>query len=708
MKKVLCFFAAITLFSLSGFSQEESDIQEEASVMCFTYEMMDELLRTHPELKENIEQSAATQEAFRKEFAKTYLQKSGDVYTIPVVFHIIHDNGAENISPAQIDNAIEHMNKDFAAENNGVNNVNPAFLDLVSNTGIRFELAKRDPDGNCTNGIVRTRNTATHAGSDNLKLISPIWDRAKYLNIWVCKKIDGGSAGYSRYPSSVNSEYGSAIDGIVVRHDYVGGIGTASSTTVHTLTHEAGHWLDLPHVWGSTNEPGVESNCNTDDGIEDTPNTIGWTACVINGESCGSLDNVENFMEYSYCSKMYTHGQAQRMIAALNSSVASRNELWQESNLIATGVLEDETPCYAEFVSNKNTICVGDKIDFQDFSYNGISQRTWIFESGSPVVSQSATPTVTYNSPGLHNVTLAAGNDSATVSLHKTGFIRVLDTAQIATPFAEGFENISTFEEGQSPVWYTETTKEGINWEITDAAAYSGNKSVRLNGLSASNGESAELLSQTFDMSAFDSTGNATLSFKYAAKKRMGNSNDKLRVYITRNCGDHWTRRKELKGDQLYTVTGTQSTPFVPEGQDEWREITITNIIPAFFTTEFRIKFELVTYNGNVVYIDDINLFNPLAVSVPSAERIKNSVRVYPNPSANEVNIDLEAPEDLSQLDVNMYDISGRLIHAVYSGKPAGLRQSFRIDVSNMPNGLYFIRFNTPHGQFTEKLVVTK
>ena len=708
MKKVLCSLTMLTIFSLSGFSQDEKDKQEEASVICFTYEMMDELLRTHPELKDSIEQSAIQQDAFRKEFAKTYQQKSDDIYTIPVVFHVIHDNGAENISPAQIENAIDNMNKDFAAQAAGINNVRSEFVNLISNTGIRFALAKRDPEGNCTNGIVRTQNDATYAGSDNLKIVSPIWDRAKYLNVWVCKTIEGGSAGYSRYPSSVSTGYGATIDGIVVRHDYVGAIGTAGSSAVHTLTHEAGHWLDLPHLWGSTNEPGVESNCNTDDGVEDTPNTIGWSECNLSGESCGTLDNVQNFMEYSYCSRMYTHGQAQRMIAALNSSVASRNQLWQESNLIDTGVLEDATPCAADFISNKKTICVGEQVTFQDYSYNGITQRTWIFESGNPVVSQQEKPIITYNSPGLFDVTLASGNENNAFSLHRTNVIRVLDTARIATPFTEGFENISSLEEGGNPIWYTETTNNSVNWEITDEAAYSGNKSVRLNGLGAPNGENAALLSQTFEMSAFDSTGNATLTFKYAARKRLGSSQDKLRVYISSNCGQHWAKRKELKGDQLYTVDGTQSVTFVPQSQDEWREITITNIIPVFFNSKFRIKFELVTQNGNVVYLDDINLFNPLTVSVPSADRIKNSVRIYPNPSSSEVNIELQAPDELSNLDVNMYDISGRLIQRVYSGRLSGAKQSFRVDVSNLPNGLYFIQFNTPHGQFTEKLVVSK
>jgi PKD repeat protein len=54
------------------------------------------------------------------------------------------------------------------------------------------------------------------------------------------------------------------------------------------------------------------------------------------------IDNVENFMEYSYCFKMFTIGQGDRMTAALNSTTGGRNNLWQPDNLAATGVKRDD------------------------------------------------------------------------------------------------------------------------------------------------------------------------------------------------------------------------------------------------------------------------------------------------------------------------------------------------------------------------------
>ena len=75
--------------------------------------------------------------------------------------------------------------------------------------------------------------------------------------------------------------------------------------------------------------------------------------CIVsNGASCGSAqDNVQNYMEYSYCSRMFTQGQANRMRAALQSNTAQRNQLWTSANLAETGVLNPPL-CAASFTSS--------------------------------------------------------------------------------------------------------------------------------------------------------------------------------------------------------------------------------------------------------------------------------------------------------------------------------------------------------------------
>ena len=104
---------------------------------------------------------------------------------VPVVFHIIHNNGVENIPDAQVHAALAHMNEAYA--NLG------AYDPLTGvSTGIQFCLAQRDPDGLATSGIDRVQSTLTEmtAPAENMALKDlSRWDPLKYMNIWVVKEV---------------------------------------------------------------------------------------------------------------------------------------------------------------------------------------------------------------------------------------------------------------------------------------------------------------------------------------------------------------------------------------------------------------------------------------------------------------------------------------------------------------------------------------
>src|SRR5690606_17618503 len=76
--------------------------------------------------------------------------RGGGPYIIPVVFHIIHQNGAENISDEQVEDAIRVANLDFNKQNADWSTVRPEFLDILADVGLEFRLARKDPQGNCT------------------------------------------------------------------------------------------------------------------------------------------------------------------------------------------------------------------------------------------------------------------------------------------------------------------------------------------------------------------------------------------------------------------------------------------------------------------------------------------------------------------------------------------------------------------------------
>jgi PKD repeat protein len=693
--------AYLTLSSITSIAQEHEFV-DPGHLTCGQVDYTEEFFERFPEQREIAKQAEKQLEAETKAFA-AQKDTEDEVLIIPVVFHVVHQGGDENISDEQIYSAIDVLNEDFNASNSDIDNVVEAFADIVGDVKFEFRLAKIDPDGNCTNGIHRVLSETTNDGFTDMKDAAGIWDRASYLNIWTCRQIGEGTAGYTFQPAAVNGFFGQAYDGIVLLHNYVGRIGTSNATRSHALSHEVGHWANLDHTWGGSNTPALSSNCGGDDGVSDTPNTIGYTSCNLNGTTCGTLDNVENFMDYSYCYKMFTEGQSTRMRAAMNSSIAQRNQLHTPANLAQTGVLEADEICFAEFVTDRDPkICMNQQIIFNDISYNGVESRIWTFEGGTPATSNEDSPTVTYDTPGTYSVTLVVSNEQGAETVSKEDFVTVLGEAQYALPFQEGFEDMTEIEENNE--WVDINPDDSnISWKITDLAGYTGSSSVYVRGRSNTDFQMETLESPTFDLSGLED--NAVLSFKYAHARRNASSDDFFQVRISRNCGENWNLRETRDMDELPTVSGNVGGQFVPTSEDDWEEVIIDNISSIFLTTEFRIRFEFTSVNGNNIFIDDINIYDPNTLSVDNSEVVKE-LTLFPNPASENVRLRLNLSQN-QNVRIDIVDATGRVVHSPFSGLMTSGSQSLNIDLDpSMTPGMYFVRLSGPDGTAVRKLII--
>lgn len=257
------------------------------------------------------------------------------VITIPVVVHVLYNSAAENISEAQILSQIEAINADFAKTNQDFKKVPSVFAKFAANTNIRFELAKTNPMGQATTGIVRKKTTRLMWSDDNkIKAEasggSTTWDAKSYLNIWVCNTVPG-LTGYASFPGSAM-----ATDGIVVRYDAFGTTGKIAFpfNKGRTLTHEVGHWLGLKHLWG-------DQQCG-DDGIEDTPKQrSGNTGDPVfpKMSPCSTNPDGEmfmNFMDFTNDASMgmFTEGQKNAMRTQFTTAGA-RNTFLKSKGLAA-------------------------------------------------------------------------------------------------------------------------------------------------------------------------------------------------------------------------------------------------------------------------------------------------------------------------------------------------------------------------------------
>ena len=539
-----------------------------------------------------------------------------DSKIIPIVFHVIHDGHPigvdENISVEQIEDVVNIMNEDFSASNPDLENVIDEFSNLIGNANIEFRLAKLDPEGNCTSGINRIVSNMTNQANDCIKeLIS--WDDTKYVNIWVVEDIENsiGAAAYTYLPGTL---WGDQVEGIIINHEYVGSIGASSNTPYkrHTLSHEFGHFFNLSHTWG-WGDNGNDGNCSADDDVNDTPNTIGaYSTCNLSQVTCGSLDNIQNFMDYSSCTCMFTVGQSNRMQNCLNSSVSGRNNLWTSNNLWETGTHDNYTaevcpPDVDFFISSVDRICVNTPITFLNQSKilgdNPIF--SWSFSGADIEFSSEENPTVIYSNPGEYDVTLNIISDNGESSLTKT---YIIYTSEIT--LEESFEsNQFPLSNNPSLSWSIDAPEGETSWTRTYLASTQGTASVRIRSRYFDCNRKHILYSPNLDLVNYGLGVGEPLKllFDLAYAKRNNETEDLLVVSYSKNCGETWQERAAWSTDELITNNGLNvGNNFLPSNS-EWVEKSV-NIQAAAEQEDVIVRFEFSGDRGSYLYIDNVRL----------------------------------------------------------------------------------------------------
>lgn len=636
-------------------------------------------------------------------------QRAAATYVIPVVFHIVHDYGIENISDAQILDEMAILNRDYQKLNADTSFVIPEFQNIIANVSIEFRLATIDPEGNCTNGIDRIPSKKTNNGDDGSKL-NP-WPRRSYLNVWVVKTIGAsGVAGYAYQPASVVG-LGAAVDGIIILHDYIGSIGTGAPGTSRALTHEVGHWLDLSHPWGNTNNPGVACG---DDGIPDTPQTKGYNlfcpsnpsqAIICDTVGPGTVENYQNFMEYSYCSRMFTDDQALAMHAALNSNISDRNHLWTTANLIATGTYTTTPVTCApkvDFHPNRYMVCEGGTITFDDDSWNGpVTSRSWSFPGGTPSTATTASPVVTYSTAGLYPVSLRVSNANGADSITRYGYIIVgVGYGEFAGPIQEGFESTNALNLGWHSINYN---NDAIYWHQTNVGGATGTGSVVLDNYNNSTGEIDDLISPMYDLRYM--TG-ITMTFKVAFASTIqdtGYITERLRVLASTNCGQSWTQIMTRQGSTLLSA-GLVPGYFIPTNDPQiWKTITV-NVGSSYATARTRFKFEWQGGQfGNEFYIDDINITST-NVGINEVSNV-NFFDVYPNPVQDNGSVKFTMKES-EHVKITLTDLNGRVIQQISDETFNQGEHVVSFSTAELASGLYLVTVDDGTSKQVKKLSV--
>ena len=166
------FTLAVTLLSASLFGQ--------APFNCGTDQARQRAIQQDPQVL--VRETALEQ--FTQEWIQTHegLRDADTiVYIIPVVFHVLHMNGPENISDAQILDEMAVLNRDYRKLNADTNVICCGFGPICADIHVEFRLATIDPLGYPTTGIDRIRTCETYVGDNGSKI--HVWRRDQYLNV---------------------------------------------------------------------------------------------------------------------------------------------------------------------------------------------------------------------------------------------------------------------------------------------------------------------------------------------------------------------------------------------------------------------------------------------------------------------------------------------------------------------------------------------
>lgn len=325
LKNAISLTTLLLLFSFAACKQDnvldESNITVPASVtesfrrQCSSDEYNAEMMVQDPEFKRNHDESELLTQRFTENYEKGLVPRI--VVTIPVVFHVVYNSAAQNVSDAQIANQLAVLNADYRKLNTDIGIVPAIFKNLEADVEVQFVMAKRTPAGLATNGIVRKATTvASFTTDDKVKKSSTggdnAWDATKYLNIWLCN-LGGGLLGYATFPGG-----SAAVDGVVCLYSSVPGGTAAPYNKGRTATHEVGHWLNLYHTF----QGGCAKNATTGgDLVADTPaEKSSAFGCPTNRNTCTTEtapDMTVNYMDYTddACMVMFSLGQKTRVQA---------------------------------------------------------------------------------------------------------------------------------------------------------------------------------------------------------------------------------------------------------------------------------------------------------------------------------------------------------------------------------------------------------
>ncbi len=620
------------------------------------------------------------------------------IRVIPVVFHVLHQSGTENVSREDLLATLQRLNLDYKKLSPDLPLSPEVFKNQAVDMEVVFKLATIDPFGNCTDGINRIYTPL--ANFDKYDTPPVEWPTDSYLNIYVTRGLyqpavlnsnglPSSPLGWASFPNpSDNSS--SSWNGIFLNSastKMVSEAGNPSFTGYFSnIAHEAGHWLNLRHIWGD------DDDCFYSDNVSDTPNQAG-PSNLCNEDfpyiTCNNGPNGNmfcNLMDYGKCLTMLTQGQKTRVTTALNG--VYRYNIWQNINLIATGVnagnpnFSCPTPPKADFRHDGLFLipCEPDiSVSLEERCFRAKpSSIEWYLPGGTPAYSTDFDLTVSYPAAGDYPVTMIAKNAYGSDTLVRNLTVQVIPNVSYSIGGVENFENANNIGDVGGVYYRLGDT----NFGLCTTSGF--NSSHSLIFPKKSDDFYCWFFTRKFTTTAEDSL----LSFQVA---RSNNGTALLSVFARVACNQGSVSLGTFSVSELNTAP-QDAGDFYPSGEGQWK--MFNRVIPQSLRDRNDVQF-IFGYTGgetNNFFIDDIRVTSQLATAVSGPET-DAAFELFPNPATDQLRYRFDQPVSGSTLVIN--DLYGR----VRLRETPGAATSGVIELVDLPPGAYWCRLLDEHGR---------